>query len=130
MPTKTANKSTRTTKKATAKKQLVQKTVKKKAAKKASSKKRTTKRCTCVSTCQPTECFWVNNGPVVNSIANLKRAFMNMSKEQYEYHTKREGNDFARWIADCFNDSPRASKVAKAKTPAGAARALSSSCCK
>jgi len=135
MPTKTVKKATRKTarkpaKKATAKK-TAKKTVRKKpAAKKGTTKKRVAKQCSCTLVCRPEECFWVNNGPVVDSIKNLKVAFKNMSKEQYEYHTTREGNDFARWIEDCFNDAPRASRVAKAKTPAGAARAVSTRCCK
>ena len=52
-----------------------------------------------------------------------------MSDEQYQYHTARQGNDFATWIRDCFGDGALAERVARAKNRAGALRVLGA-CCK
>lgn len=71
-------------------------------------------------------CFWVHNGPVVNSIAGLREALTHMSDEQFAYHTTRDGNDFARWIRDVLENQECADAVARARTRAGTKRALAS----
>lgn len=76
------------------------------------------------------EYFWVNNGPVLRSIPELKQALVHMSDDQYRYHTGRDGNDFAKWIKHSLSHHDCASKIEKAKTRAGAMRALSTcNCC-
>ncbi|MBP9760155.1 MAG: hypothetical protein KBD24_02180 [Candidatus Pacebacteria bacterium] len=86
--------------------------------------------CACTTCCTPEEAFWVNNGPIIESIVQLKQAFLSMSDEQYAYHTMREGNDFARWIRECLHDTERANRLAEAKTKSAAIRALNTACCK
>jgi len=83
---------------------------------------------TCSKKCQSTDAFWVNNGPVVDSLNGLLDALKSMSDEQYAYHTKREGNDFANWISDCLGDVVCAQDLKKVKTRTGAIRVLSSRC--
>lgn len=61
------------------------------------------------------QCFWVNFGPVVKNLAELKTAVEEMSDEQFAYHTKRDGNDFARWVEDIFNQAKLAAKLTLAK---------------
>jgi hypothetical protein len=95
----------------------------KKAAKKAPAKK-TKKACDCATACKPEEFFWVNQGPVVGSIADLRNALSSMSDDQYTFHTKRDGNDFARWVRDCHGNKECAKKLAAAKSRAGAVRVL------
>jgi len=70
------------------------------------------------------QCFWVNNGPICRNIKELRDALSTMSDEQFDYHTKRDGNDFVRWIRDVLGMKECAGKVARAKTRAGALRAL------
>ena len=97
----------------------------------ASSRKQTrVSACSCVTRCTPEEAFWINNGPVVSSVAELRDAIAKISVEQYQYHTTREGNDFARWLRDCLGDAARAKSLESAKTKAAAVRALSGTCCK
>lgn len=105
-------------------KKVVQKVEKKVVAKKSAS----TCVCTCKKTCKPVQAFWVNNGPVVNSVESLLKALKEMSDEQFIYHTKRDGNDFANWIKDCLNDIDCAKALKKAQTRVGAIRVLSREC--
>jgi hypothetical protein len=70
------------------------------------------------------EGFWVNNGPVCSTIPELRAAIASMSDEQFNYHTKRDGNDFARWVAEAMEHRQCAVKLEKAQTRAGALRAL------
>lgn len=86
--------------------------------------------CMCRNRCKPEEAFWVNQGPVVETIADLKKAFTSMSEEQYQYHTSRDGSDFARWVRICIGDCPCADRLEKAKTRVSAMRALTGTCCK
>jgi hypothetical protein len=48
----------------------------------------------------PELCFWVYEGPVVDSLPNLLLALEAMTEEQFAYHTTRSGNDFARWVRE------------------------------
>jgi hypothetical protein len=70
------------------------------------------------------EGFWVHNGPVCSTIAQLRAAIASMSDEQFAYHTARSGNDFALWM-ECSMEHPKcAARLTKAKTRAGALRAI------
>ena len=56
------------------------------------------------------------------------KALKEMSDEQYAYHTKREGNDFAKWVQDCLGDSASATGLKSARTRVGAVRILAKTC--
>jgi len=113
----------------TAKKAPVRKTT---TASKGATKKRASakKSCNCSARCKPEHAFWVHGGPIVRSRTELIDAFSVMTVAQYEYHTKRDGNDFARWLRDCFCDDESAVLVEGAKTKTSAARTLQGACCK
>jgi len=133
MPQKTTKKIVvkEVAKKATAKKEnakVTTKKVTKKVVKKATAKTVSEKQCACMKACAPTEAFWVNNGPVVKSLEDLVKALKEMSDEQYAYHTKRDGNDFARWVQDCLRDTVSATGLKKAQTRVGAVRILTKTC--
>ena len=68
--------------------------------------------------------FWVFNGPILRSINDLSEALGDMTKDQFEFHTKRNGNDFARWIKDVFEEEELAKKVAKLKSKRGIQNAI------
>jgi len=125
---KTNTQATKAPKKAVAKKVVAKKVVKKvvkKTTVKASPAKSTS---VCQNVCAPTQAFWVNNGPVVTSVKDLMKALKEMSDEQYAYHTKREGNDFAKWVQDCLGDSASATGLKSARTRVGAVRTLAKRC--
>lgn len=68
--------------------------------------------------------FWVSNGPVLRNLAELKENLYMMSDEQYDFHTKRDGNDFAIWITDVFGEKNLAGRVKKAKDKQTAAKLI------
>ncbi|MCK4525088.1 MAG: hypothetical protein KAU07_01485 [Candidatus Andersenbacteria bacterium] len=61
-------------------------------------------------------CFWINNGPVLKNLKDLKESLLIMSKETFNYHVNKEKNDFAAWIKETLKDSTLANKLAKTKT--------------
>lgn len=63
----------------------------------------------------PERAFWLHNGPAVKNLKELHDAVKDMLPEQFEYHTIRNGNDFARWIRDVLLEPECASKVETAK---------------
>jgi len=63
----------------------------------------------------PENYFWVNNGSILKDLYDLQDALVVMNEDQFDFHTKRDGNDFARWIEDVFGEKELAGKIAKAK---------------
>lgn len=128
MSTKKKTDSQVATKKAVAK--VVKKSPVKKVAKKVVKKNSHTKTsaCDCKKKCANDIAFWVNNGPVVHSLQELLSAMESMSDKQFEYHTKRQGNDFSNWVRDCLLDKESATKLRRVKTRVGAVRVLTSIC--
>jgi hypothetical protein len=82
----------------------------------------------CPLLCKPEEAFWINDGPILLSIEDLKNALRTISDAQFAYHTKRSGNDFATWIRDCFGNDACADKLKKATTRTMAVRVLEADC--
>jgi hypothetical protein len=117
---RTVARKTKTKAKRVCKRKSVKKIVKRTAKKKTVCKKR----------CKPSHAFWVNNGPVLRSVKSLVEALKNdITDEQFDYHTKRDGNDFAIWIKDCLCDAECASKLKRVRTRNGAVRVLSKCKC-
>jgi len=96
------------------KKMKKKKTVPKKTTpKKTASKKVKTK---VLKSAPDNQRFWVNNGPVLKNLVELKDALKKVTKEQFDFHTKREGNDFANWVKDILHLRGLADKITKTKT--------------
>ncbi len=68
--------------------------------------------------------FWVYNGSALRNLKDLQKALKGMTKEQFEYHTKRNGNDFACWVKDTLGEKALASKIAKLKSKKGIQNAI------
>ncbi|PJE64150.1 MAG: hypothetical protein COU90_04745 [Candidatus Ryanbacteria bacterium CG10_big_fil_rev_8_21_14_0_10_43_42] len=97
--------------------------------KKVVSKKRTVKKTkghVCVSEAHAEHCFWVHNGPVISTISELIQSLQTMADDQFDYHTKRAGNDFALWVKEVLGDNQCAAVMSRARTRAGMLKALSS----
>lgn len=60
-------------------------------------------------------CFWVNNGPALQSLQDLRRALQTMSEEQFLYHTGMGRNDFSVWVIDVLGDKKCANDLLKVK---------------
>ncbi len=62
------------------------------------------------------ECsFWINNGPIVKDLVELRDVLNSISDEMYDYHTKRDGNDFSKWVEEVLKDIECAQKLKKAR---------------
>ena len=72
-------------------------------------------------------CFWINNGPVLKNLKDLKESLLTMSKETFSYHANKEKNDFADWIKEVLEDNTLANKLAKTKTLKATTKAIESS---
>jgi hypothetical protein len=83
----------------------------------------------CVMEAAQDKAFWVNNGPIVSTLDGLRDALRSMSDEQFDYHTKRAGNDFAKWVNEVLCHGACASKLGTAKTRTSAVRAIATCQC-
>jgi len=69
-------------------------------------------------------CFWVNNGPILKNIRDLKNALLAMSEDTFKYHVNEEKNDFANWFRDILKDNVLANKLVKTITLKSAIKAV------
>lgn len=60
--------------------------------------------------------FWVNNGPVIKNLDELKLALRKMDQKTFMHHLNKEKNDFAKWISDVVGDSILGNSIARAKS--------------
>lgn len=65
----------------------------------------------------PESVFWVglNGGETLKNLIELRDALETMSEEQFDFHTKRDGNDFANWIEGVIGHENLAKEIKKAK---------------
>lgn len=59
----------------------------------------------------PEKSFWVNKGPVLKNIVELKNALIKMDQRTFGYHVNKNKNDFATWIKDVFGYSDLAQRL-------------------
>ncbi len=73
----------------------------------------------------PGKCFWVNFGPILRNLRDLRDALAGeLSEQQYLYHVVGERNDFAAWVEAVLLEPECAAALRRAKTRLGAARAV------
>lgn len=76
----------------------------------------------------PDKCFWVNHGPVLRNLAELRDALAHhISDAQFAHHVDTGRNDFADWVEAVLQDAACAAALRRAKTPRAALRAVESS---
>lgn len=61
-------------------------------------------------------CFWINNGPILKNLEDLKNALKKISEETFKYHVSKEKNDFANWVKNVLGDKVLANKLARIRT--------------
>jgi hypothetical protein len=59
--------------------------------------------------------FFVVNGPALHNLNDLINALEEMSGEQFDYHTKRNGNDFANWVRNTLGEKVLAVRIERIK---------------
>lgn len=65
--------------------------------------------------------FWVHQGPVLRNLSELAKFLAIITEEQFAYHTRRAGNDFAKWVETVLQDKTAAAALRRAKTRTAAA---------
>ena len=75
---------------------------------------------------EPEKSFWLCDGRSLKSLNELAKALETMDDGVWEYHVTVDKNDFANWIEDVFGEKTLGSSIRKAKSPATAAKRISS----
>jgi len=68
-----------------------------------------------VSVCSPDKSFFVSDGSVYASLAELAKGLKRMHPDTYAYHANEQKNDFANWARDVFGDQKLAKQALGAK---------------
>jgi hypothetical protein len=68
-----------------------------------------------VSVCSQDKSFFVCDGSVYASLAELAKGLKRMHPDAYKYHANAEKNDFHNWIKDVFGDQKLAKQALSAK---------------
>jgi len=68
-----------------------------------------------VSACTPEKGFYVSDGSVYASLADLAKGLRRMHPDTYQYHANEQKNDFHNWIKDVFGDQKLAKQVLDAR---------------
>lgn len=66
---------------------------------------------------QGSQCFWVNEGPILSDLVELAEALDSMTSETYTYHVGTTRNDFADWVEYVLGDTELASLLRGSKKP-------------
>ena len=73
----------------------------------------------------PDRCFWINYGPVVRNLRELRDALaQSVSDAQFSHHVGEGRNDFANWVEAVLDDAACAQALRRAKTRVAALRAV------
>ena len=73
----------------------------------------------------PERCFWVNSGPIVSDLKELRQALKSdITDEQFKHHVSKEKNDFATWTRDTLKDKSCSVALKKTRTKKGTIRTL------
>jgi len=73
----------------------------------------------------PDKCFWINHGPVVKNLRELRDALaQGLSDAQFAHHVGAGRNDFANWVEAVLDDATCARALRRAKTVRAALRAV------
>jgi hypothetical protein len=72
----------------------------------------------------PDKAFWVNGGPVLTDLQQLRDALAgDISDEQFVHHVTGDKNDFAQWVEEVLGDTRCAQALRRARSRTEALRA-------
>jgi hypothetical protein len=77
--------------------------------------KKKTVRSAKVSVCSQDKSFFVCDGSVYASLAELAKGLRKMNPDTYKYHANQEKNDFHNWIKDVFGNAKLAKQALTAR---------------
>lgn len=74
---------------------------------------------------EPERCFWVNFGPVLKDLRELRDAMtFGITDAQFAYHVNASRNDFAAWVESVLRDPTGARALRRTRTRKAFLRAL------
>lgn len=76
------------------------------------------------SACSPEKSFYVSDGAVYASLADLAKGLQKMHPDTYRYHANEQKNDFHNWIKDVFGDQKLAKLTLDARDQKQLARII------
>ena len=71
------------------------------------------------------QCFWLESGPMIKDLNELKHALETMSDDQFAHHVNSERNDFANWVHNVLDDTELSGKLKRCKTRLSTLRSVS-----
>jgi len=79
-----------------------------------------------LSDCNPEQCFWVNNGPILKNMEEFANVLPELSDDVFSHHVNSEKNDFSSWIRDVIGDSKLAKDLLGSKSKESALKKIRS----
>lgn len=70
------------------------------------------------------KCFWINNGPVIKNLYELRDALKVIDEGIFSYHVNGEKNDFYNWVKYAVQDDILAERLGGLKTREEMARII------
>ena len=61
--------------------------------------------------CEPENCFWVNNGPILKNLYELSDTLASLRDDLFSHHVNQDKNDFSSWIRDVIGDQKLANDI-------------------
>lgn len=87
-----------------------------KARARGATKRSATKTPTALPAAMAQEAFWVSNGEILHTVADLADALREMDEATFRHHVNAEKNDFATWVAAVLQEEACAADLQRAKT--------------
>lgn len=119
---KTTTKTKAPNKKTAPKKTTAAKTTKRRTttAARAPAKRKQTQASTALPAAMAQEAFWVSDGEILHTMADLADALRDMDEITFGHHVNRQKNDFATWVEEVLGETDCAADLRRAKTPRSA----------
>ncbi len=74
--------------------------------------------------CDAEKSFYVSDGSVYSTLAQLAKGLKKMHPDTYAYHANEQKNDFHNWVKDVFGEQKLAQKLLSAKDKVQSAKAV------
>ncbi len=62
------------------------------------------------------QCFWINEGPSIQNLIELRNALSEINKAQFIHHVNGVKNDFGIWVEEVLCDKNCADNIRKSRT--------------
>ena len=88
------------------------------------TKKKTTRKKRVLVCANDEQCFWVQDGAILQDLEQLAAAVATMSETVFKHHATGAQNDFAEWVEQVLHDDACARDLRKTRSQNGAKTVL------